>query len=192
MRLFFAVTLPEELAARVLEAQARLRAVVGEEGIRWTESAQFHYTLKFLGELPPLRGQQVAETAKALGETLAPFDLNLHGLGAFPNPERPSVLWVGAQEGADRLVEVAGRLDDILARQGIKRENKSMKAHLTLARIKTYNGEIAAARALRRSTGSEGFEDIGSVYVDRFVLMQSHLKPEGSEYAVVEEFKFSS
>ncbi|HXG24550.1 MAG TPA: hypothetical protein VNJ09_08365, partial [Chthonomonadales bacterium] len=60
------------------------------------------------------------------------------------------------------------------------------KAHLTLARIKSYAGEAATARLLR----SHRVGELGSFVVDRFVLMESILKPEGSEYTVVEEFRF--
>jgi RNA 2',3'-cyclic 3'-phosphodiesterase len=186
MRLFFAVTLPEEIIARTAAQQEELRAKAGDEGIKWTRPEQFHYTLKFLGEQPALKAHKAAETAKAVAVGAQPFELTLGGVGAFPNSNRPSVLWLGATSGAELLIDLATRLEMALVRQGFSRENKPPKAHLTLARMKTYAGETAAARLLR---GVEVGE-VGAFTVDRFVLMQSTLKPSGSEYAVVEQFTF--
>jgi 2'-5' RNA ligase len=190
MRLFFAVNLPDELIQRAVDAQQALRKLVGDEGIRWTKPEQFHYTLKFLGELNVARAEKAVASASAIREAHHPFMLTLGGLGAFPNSQRPSTLWLGATEGAEALTQLAADLDAMLAKQGFPRENKPLKAHLTLGRIKTYAGETAAARALRKTTEEPHWADLGSFQVNRFVLMRSVLKPEGSEYTVVDEFEF--
>ena len=120
------------------------------------------------------------------------MEIALGGVGAFPNPQRPGVLWVGATEGAEKLTDFAARLDGRLMKQGFSRENRPFSAHLTLARIKTYAGEVAGARALKRVAPNEAFSSLGSLKVNGFVLMQSVLKPEGPEYTVVEDFGFVS
>jgi 2'-5' RNA ligase len=188
MRLFFAVTLPDELIEKISEAQARLRAAVGDEGVRWTRPDQFHYTLKFLGETPAPRAYKAVDAARAVCEGQQPFAITLGGAGAFPSDQRPSVLWIGATAGAEPLIDLAVRLDKALVRQGFPRENRPPKAHLTLARIKTYAGEAAAARALKTVQIGE----IGTAVVGGIVLMQSALKPTGSEYTIVEKFGFVS
>jgi len=188
MRLFFAIPLPDEVIARISAVQEQLRAAIGEDGVRWTRPDQFHYTLKFLGEQPVARAEKAVEVAYAVRSEQTPFELTLGGVGAFPNHQRPGTLWLGATAGAEALTDLAARLDAALARQRFPRENRPLKAHLTLARIKSYAGEIAAARALKTAQVGE----IGVVTVDRFVLMQSTLKPSGSEYTIVAEFKFIS
>jgi 2'-5' RNA ligase len=192
MRLFFAVTIPDELVQRTLEAQQALRKLVGDEGVRWTKPEQFHYTLKFLGEQNAARAEKAVESASAIREAHCQFTLALGGLGAFPNSQRPSTLWLGATEGADALTNLAADLDAMLTKQGFPRENKPLKAHLTLGRIKTYVGEAAAARALRKRAEEPEWSDLGTLQVDRFVLMRSVLKPEGSEYTVVDEYRFAT
>ncbi len=186
MRLFFAVPIPEEIVARVAEAQAELRAAVGDDGVRWTRPEQFHYTLRFLGEQPPPRAAKALQTALTAREKQEPFTVALGGVGAFPNDRRPGTLWVGASVGVERLVALASTLDRLLVKEGFARENRPFKAHLTLARIKSYAGETAAAKALRTADVGE----LGAFTVDRFVLMQSTLKPSGSAYQVLEEFPF--
>ncbi len=186
MRLFFAVTLPEEIIERVSVAQASLREAIGDDGVKWTRPDQFHYTLKFLGETPPPRARRAVDAALVTSEGVTPFEMVLGGVGAFPNSQRPSTLWVGATAGGEALAELAARLDGLLVKQGFQKENRPLKAHLTLARIKGYAGEVAAARALKTADVGE----LGSAAIDRFVLMHSTLKPTGSVYAVVEEFPF--
>ena len=141
--------------------------------------------MKFLGELPFHRAEAAADIATAIAGETGPFEFSVSGLGAFPNNRRPSTLWIGATEGADALVALAARLDDVLSRRGFPRERKPVKAHLTLARIKTYAGEAAAARTLQTVPQA----DAGSFQVDRFALMRSTLKPDGSEYSVLREFE---
>lgn len=187
MRLFFAVTIPSEIVARVCEAQARLCETIGDEGIKWVRPQQFHYTLKFLGETHRDKAYRVAEAAQSLGPTTEPFELQLGGLGVFPNAERPSVVWIGATRGGEALTNLAERLDAVLAGVGVRREREPLKAHLTVARVRGYAGERAVVRALRQADLGE----LGQFEVRDFVLMQSTLKPTGSEYTIVERVRFT-
>src|SRR2546423_3540141 len=97
MRLFFAVTLPEETLARIGEAQNRFRSLADDPGVRWTRSEQFHFTIKFLGETQPARARRAVEVGHAVQGTRQPFDIRIGGLGAFPNGQRPSTIWIGAE-----------------------------------------------------------------------------------------------
>ncbi len=192
MRLFFAVIIPPEIAARAQEAQQALRDMAGEEGIRWARPEQFHYTIAFLGEQPAVRAQKAVECAQFVRESQAPFDFTLGGLGAFPSNDRPSALWIGAVAGADALAAMASRLGAMLLQQSLPRESRAFKPHLTLGRVKTYKGEIMSSRALRKLAEDDRWSDLGTFTIDHFVLMRSTLSPHGSEYTPVEEFGFVS
>lgn len=189
MRLFFAVALPAELVERVRQAQQDLRRAAGDgPGIRWTRPDQFHYTIKFLGEQPPPRAARAAEAAAPLRECRYPFRMTLGGAGAFPSNQRPTTLWLGATSGGADLADLAADLDRRLVAAGFSKESRPLTAHLTLARIKTYDGEKAVARVLKEHQIGE----VGEFNVDRLILMRSLLKPSGSEYTVVDEFVFAS
>jgi RNA 2',3'-cyclic 3'-phosphodiesterase len=192
MRLFFAVTVPENLIHKLLETQRALRDLVGEDGVRYARPEQFHYTLKFLGEVDVTRAEKAVAAAGAIRERHRPFTLTLGRLGAFPSDQRPSTIWVGASDGGAELSAVAEDLDLLLAKSGFKRENKPLKAHLTLGRVKSYRGEEAAARAIRRMAEDPNWSSLGSFSVDRFVLMRSVLRPGGSEYTPVDQYDFVS
>jgi len=186
MRLFFAVTIPPEVLMEIERVQADLRRLMDCPTLRWVRPDQFHYTVKFLGEQPVLKAQHAMETAGRVCDDLKPFSLTLAGLGAFPNARRPSVLWIGATEGSQQFEDMARKLDEALVREHFRRESKPPTAHLTIARIKTYDAEAAVAEGLSRATVGE----IGTINVDSIVLMQSVLRPTGSEYTLVERFAF--
>ncbi len=188
MRLFFAIAIPDEVAEGVLRAQDYLRRRMACPTIRWARRDQFHYTVKFLGEQPMPKARKAVEAAERVCEVTRPFVLTLDGIGAFPSRQRPSVLWIGASAGAAEFAALARSLDDALARERFRKETREPSAHLTIARLKTYEAEAAAAKGLTAAHVGE----IGSLTADHLVLMRSLLRPTGSEYAVVERFPFKA
>ena len=79
----------DALAARV----ERLRPRAG--GVAWVAPENLHVTLKFLGGVEAERLPLVREALDRAVAGRAPFDLVVSGLGAFPTPTRPRVLWAG-------------------------------------------------------------------------------------------------
>lgn len=150
-----------------------------------------HFTLKFLGEQSDERIEEALGAARETAQRLRPFELALGAPGAFPNRERPRILWVGASEGAAPLTELANELDAALGVRGFLRENRPFVPHATIARVKSRDGERVAARGLATfaaevaasaGSGSSPPERIAS-----FVLMRSETAREGARYTVVEE-----
>ncbi len=56
-------------------------------------------------------------------QDLAAFDLSISGLGVFPTPKRPRVIWVGADEGREQLIALAKRVEDQL-KAGFEKDDK--------------------------------------------------------------------
>lgn len=185
-RLFFAIILPEDMKRAIGEVVTRLSESAPENTIRWCRDDQWHFTLKFLGEIPFRQTARTVEAAEKIAEIATPFQLTLNGVGAFPNLQRPSVVWVGVSEGAREMAELANQLETELRSAGFPKENKPFKPHLTLARIKTYEQEKDAAKLLQNPITSE----IGSISIASFALMRSYLLPEGAKYEITEVFQF--
>jgi len=199
MRLFFAIMLPDETIAQVRQLQDSLRAAIGDEGVRWTSSAQFHYTLRFLGEASQQQLTVAVEAARTVATASAPFTFFPSGLDVFPTRRRPQVLWIGVErreeqaEGTQALHHLAANLEAALVERGFAAEERAFRAHLTLARIKTRAGEIATARALPQWIGRERqAQPWYPIPVDQFTLLNSELRPDGAIYTLLEMFPLSS
>jgi 2'-5' RNA ligase len=104
--------------------------------VSWVLAENLHFTLRFFGDLKD-REVETAIAATVEGvRALAPFDVALGGLGAFPNPRHPSVWWVGVREGAEALEGLAGSLDRAYRIHGLGRADKPFRPHLTLGRVR--------------------------------------------------------
>lgn len=180
-RIFVAVTLDAALRGALADLERALEEAGA--GLRWVNPENLHFTLRFLGHIsePQLRRVQLA--ARGTAEGVASFEIALAGLGAFPTPRRPQVLWVGVREGADRLAALAARLDDALARQRFPKEPRGFHPHLTLARIKEAHLWASVGPVLAEFQGVE----VGRQRVASLVVMESLLGPVGPTYTPVEE-----
>jgi len=141
-----------------------------------------HLTLKFLGDTDESLIPQIVEAIVAAVDGIPPFSIRLIGTGAFPNLRRMTVLWVGI-EGGERLVAIAGRLEDRLESLGFPRERREFSPHVTVARVRGGHG-LDAVRAVLGARSRDAF---GAATVDRVRLMKSVLTPEGAEYFTLEE-----
>ena len=103
-------------------------------GIR-VSPPNWHLTLRYLGPLSPHRLDGVIHALEGAAFT-APFRLRLDGLGAFPRPERATVLWVGTAEGTEELHLLRDQVEETLEYAGMPREERPFEPHLTLSRIR--------------------------------------------------------
>ena len=137
-----------------------------------------HVTLRFLGPTPASR---VAELDEALGPVLcgfAPLELRVRGVGAFPSPARPRVLWANVEAISGDLALVRQAVEDTVVRLGFPREEKPFHAHITLARIKDALHQDLISRLGVSAAGP----DFGSFAADSVTLWRSDLLPGGARY----------
>jgi|SRR5579862_6873966 len=208
MRLFFAILLPDAVRAACERVQADLRAELGDDGIRWTAPAQFHFTLKFLGETAESRLPDVIAAAEEAAAQSSPFTLTVAHLSVLPSIRQPRLIHVCAEEfwpfHIPHLASLVECLDTRLSERGFVPENRGFDPHLTLARVKSPAGFKAvkhwAARELRSVSGAgeDGFkfqysgvkkvDKIGVFEVQQFVLVSSELRRDGPIYTVLETY----
>ena len=183
MRLFVAHEIPPTVRGALGEVSARLRSLSGR-GVRWTDPAGIHLTLKFIGEM---EASAVDAIRGALARIRAenPVEVVFRALGWFPTPRHPRVLWAGVEAGSG-LAELAEEIEGVLAPLGIARESRKFQPHLTLARIKSEEG----LEALRREVERLGAPEFGRATYCEFDLMESRLRPQGAVYTRVERFAF--
>ncbi len=166
------------MAVRVAlgEEIAHLRTAAPDVG--WVAPDNLHLTLKFLGPVAPGRIDQVEGALARVARGVRPFLLLIRGLGAFPTPPRPRVIWAGAAAGGEALSALAGQVDDAVAALGFERETRAYSPHVTLGRVRASRRDPALAAAIEGGAARE----FGLVHVNKLHLMRSDLSPRGARY----------
>jgi len=182
-RLFFAVGVSPDVANALRSVAQRLGRDPAAECLRFSEIEQVHFTLRFLGEQGAERHEAALRAGRAAARAASAFDLEIEGLGVFPDDRRPHTLWTGAGRGAGALVELVSRLEGRLADEGFSREERPFVPHLTLARVKRRPPLGAMARIL-----STPVPRIGSFRVESFALMESRPHRGTVRYIALETF----
>jgi 2'-5' RNA ligase len=185
IRSFIAIELPEEIRHALAKIQEHLRRDVA--GVRWVQPASIHLTLKFLGDISAEQVQAIAAAAMGVVQNEPPLIVGLSGLGAFPNPHRPRVIWVGVEGDVERLGRLQVRLEEALEPFGFPREGRAFRPHLTLGRVKDPRRPLDLTCALAEVTVPR----CNSFDVHEILLYKSDLRPSGAIYTKLQHLPFA-
>ena len=184
MRLFVAIAVGDQVRAAAARARDRIEAALQQQRsepprIVWVAPAGLHLTLRFLGEQPDTRAPAlVAAIEPPLA--IAPFTVTWRGLGVFPSPRQPRVIWIGAGDGARELGlverEISRRIGGLLPGEDDS-DAKPFHPHLTLGRIKTESRQVNWPAIL----ASGAVDDVSSP-VTHVSLYRSRGLPGGAGY----------
>lgn len=175
MRTFVALEVSDRKVLDLLVEVQRELAATGSD-IRIVGRESLHFTLKFLGEVSET---QVAEADSRLKR--APprrVEVELKGVGAFPDPSRPAVVWAGVAPSDEGLVSP---IAEFVARnlEGIgETDDRPFKAHITLARVRSRRDVAGLAAVIRNNVG----KSFGRVALSTLKLKESKLTPQGPVY----------
>src|SRR5205823_11792895 len=119
LRAFLAIQLSDEMKRQIGSVQAELKREVSGSGrggravkickigkIGWTQPEVIHLTLKFLGDIQETQVEALREILHKAAAPARPFTLEARGLGAFPNPRAPRVIWLGLHGSNDDMGEL--------------------------------------------------------------------------------------
>ena len=135
LRLFVGLGLPEDLR----DTLAMLER--GIPGARWIDSDNYHVTLRFIGEVPDDRAEDIDSALGAV--QAAPFALSLAGVGHFGKLRKARSVWAGV-EATDSLNRLRASVESAIVRAGLPAEERKFRPHVTLARIKGETGHHVA------------------------------------------------
>lgn len=182
MRLFVAISIPDEISTKLERVIQHLRPTAQ---LNWSKVYNLHITTRFIGEWPKERLEEVRSALQTVHAE--PFDVELAGLGWFPNPHRPRVLFAPIKRN-DALHQLASRTNEALASIGLKPEDKAYTPHITLARVK---GEVPLIR-LKQAIATMETLEFGGFRVDHFELFLSETGSAGSVYTSLAEFPLTA
>ena len=186
-RLFIAVPVADDVRRAVGQLMENVAgAPIDERQFgqpRWVRVDGLHLTLRFLGATPDVRQQELGTVLTAACQGVAAFPITLRGAGAFPNPARPRVLWIGIADGARQLGGLAERINARLQTLGWTPDDRPFEPHLTLARTDGVPGAADFARRLVAAAADVQF----GWQADRVVLYRSVLGRGPARYEAVAE-----
>jgi 2'-5' RNA ligase len=168
---------------RILRRLGEAQAMLANSGadLKLVKPENIHMTVRFLGDIQPPMVDVIHEEMKQVSFT--PFTLELEGLGAFPKPNYPRVVWAGIRKGANELKDVFEQLEPRLRGLGFKPDTKGFSPHLTIARVRTGRNKAGLAERVREL---EDFE-FGTVKAECLRLKKSDLTPRGPIYTNLRE-----
>ena len=180
IRSFFAFDIEDNRIVRLMSDVQGMLANTGAD-LKLVTPQNIHLTVRFLGDIHPPMIDAIYEEMKQL--SFSPFTIEIRGLGAFPKPNYPRVVWAGIKKGANELADVFEQLEPRLRGLGFKPDNKGFSPHLTIARVRTGRNKARLAEAIREL---EDYE-FGTVKAECLMLKKSDLTPRGPIYTNLRE-----
>lgn len=177
MRTFIAIEIPRQIKKKIDQLIAQEKN--NQLPIKWTKFENLHITLKFLGEIDDVKKREIIHVLEETSKAFTPFIVNLDGIGCFPHPGNPRVLWIGVKHGVAMVTDIACNIEKSMVDIGFMKE-KRFHAHVTIGRTRK---PCKIENILAKPFYSEDFS------VESISLFKSNLTPQGPQYEILAKFK---
>ncbi|GAN53890.1 RNA 2',3'-cyclic phosphodiesterase [Tanticharoenia sakaeratensis] len=168
MRFFTAIELSDDQREQLADLRGSL------PGATWVPPANYHLTLRFLGEITSRH--QAEEIDLALSRvSCASFPLSLCGTGLFSG-SRLDRLWIGVAR-CEALMQLQSRIETALRRAGLPPEKRRFQPHVTIAHM-----DPMAHDAVARWMQNYNLLSSPPVLVTSFTLFESLRGPDTPVY----------
>ena len=179
IRLFVALIIPDEVNSEIFKHS--YAAAENQSGYRWEAHDKVHLTLKFIGEVKEELLPQIIDQLEFLTK-YSSFDCKISKFGFFFRNNEAKILWCNI-ENDDTILSLVDELNNRLQQFEIETEKRKFKGHLTLLRIKNKVSEEFIKRFKEYKFDPIEFSS------NQIALIQSVLKPTGSEYKVLKIYE---
>ena len=175
VRAFLSVDIEsQELLSQISKTQSKLDTSSAK--MKLVEIDNIHFTLRFLGDTSISIIDEIRSSLSQI--KFEPFNIEIQGVGAFPNNRKPRVVWIGVTQNADNIVKLKREIDSRLKTLGYQPEGKKFTPHATIARVRYVKDTETFARNL----GELDDIQIGTMIVSKFNMKKSTLTPSGPIY----------
>jgi len=137
------------------------------------ELHNMHFTVQFLGEISEEMLRKISNVLN--GIEFSTFSVTFASIGAFPKPNSPRVIWVGVNDGVNKLEKLAETIRSKLSDVGFS-PDKKFKPHVTIFRVKNRIEDLPT-KLEKFSSYSFGKQEISEIK-----LKKSELTPNGPIY----------
>ncbi|RME04807.1 MAG: RNA 2',3'-cyclic phosphodiesterase [Planctomycetota bacterium] len=172
IRTFLALPLPHHLQKEIYTFAQSLHSLP----LRLVPPNQLHITLKFIGHTPTTKVPSIWEKVQPLLASTPTLQLQLNGITAFPNPQKPNVLCLQIQP-QPTLQQLVHQLEQTLLNLGIPKNKRPFLPHITFARTKRKTQSKINLHQLLQNTHFSY-----QITLTQAILYQSQLQPKGAVY----------
>lgn len=176
IRAFVAIEIGD--AARDTCAQLIDRLRVMPARVTWIRPENLHLTLRFLGDVTEAQITTVADYMRPMLAARPSFAAVLRGVGVFPHPRRPSVIWNGFESADNDALAIQRVAEHAAGLIGLAPETRPFEPHVTLGRVRKESQKGGVFDVLLRENpfATDAFT------VDAVSLFSSELTPQGARY----------
>lgn len=180
LRAFIAIELSPEIRNKIKEISTSLQEKLKDEPIRWVSPDNIHLTIKFLGEVSLAHLEELKKMLAEEGNRHSTFEIEVGKLGAYPNNQRPRVIWIGVSPPSE-LINIQRRIEDQVKHLGAAGEDRPFSPHLTLGRAAR---QANLSQILKTGQIVEAYQIgvLGVMQVKSIHLFKSDLRPGGAVY----------
>ena len=175
IRAFLSIEIEDQgVLSQIQRVQQKLDQAAAKMKI--VKSENIHFTLRFFGDTPRTKLEEIKASLDRID--INPFEIEVAGIGSFPNKRRPRIIWVGVTNNASKVVQIKSEIDSLLVDIGYQPEKRKYTPHATIARVRYVKDSRRITDNLEHLTD----EVIGKMIVANITMMKSTLTPSGPIY----------
>jgi 2'-5' RNA ligase len=180
VRVFLSIEIEDQtLLSRIRIIQQRLDQTAAKMKI--VKGENIHFTLRFFGDTPLTRIDQIKTRLDTI--EFNPIEIEVAGVGSFPNRRRPRIIWIGVTHNAPKVLKLKDEIDSSLIDIGYQPEKRKYTPHATIARVRHVKDSKRIADNLEHLAS----EVIGQMTITKITMMKSTLTPSGPIYEALWE-----
>ena len=159
-----------------------------DTAIKWASENQMHLTLKFLGDIKESDVENCSNSLKSIADNSNAFSIKFSKIGGFPNIQKPRVIWLGIDKGAEELKLLNNKIENDFEKLGFQKEKREYSAHLTLGRVKSLKN----IQNLTKIISEINLDLQDEIKINKIILFQSTLTSKGAIYTPLSEYPINN
>ena len=178
VRAFLSIDIEDQsLLSQIQNIQQQLDLTAAKMKI--IKSENIHFTLRFFGDTPLTKLDQIRAHLERI--EITPFEIEIAGVGSFPNRRRPRIIWVGVVNNASKITSLKDEIDSSLLELDYQPEKRKYTPHATIARVR----HVKDSKRIADNLENLADEVIGTMTITKINMMKSTLTPSGPIYEIL-------